>query len=1172
MKEVGKKYPRIYSISTVGIRNHNNADYLIHPLRTDFTGESTTGKSLVGADLPQLILTAGKYYKSATPPKGGVQRECNTLPLPNLSFAYTFLNIEIDPQKFIVIGVQIKNSRKILIPFIIQGEKYLGYETKETNKFKALDKVIRFKDFLIGRTEMPTIENLKDHLDKHGFFLKSFYHNESDYHKLLFDNEILHLDLSKDEKLQRQFANTLQSLSRGEDIETSGTKFKKFLFHYDNQVEERFKKDSDEIEQSHRNFQSNTEKHFTFTEKKESLKNLLKLKKAKEDAFEMRLKSETALRFQKVKEQEKRLEDVRESFFLTELEIHAINGKKNQLKIEITNKEIENMLRKFSDEKKAYKTSKSIVKNLETELETLDALIAELEKPYKELGEKKSKIESVENWLKGYLSIENIETKFKTQSKYITQIEKLQSLNHFLKINELTTDFRNSEYSKSFKKAIEFYSKRKGEIKIEIEDIKKLQEIIKTQNPDSLAGWAVKEEIQLNELQESVLFHFATKPTKYDANDHYIPEPKGFIESLKNEVRKTETGFIINLSGLHYHIPQRENYVFGNPEKLKNEIVRIGNNYQLEVNKLKLELKTIEDLDKLFSEEINYSEEHLMAYLNQEELYSFKIDDSFKITSEQLDEKVSLFQIDNEQTEEEKVKTLYRIALEKYQEKLGVQLTSKEKKTSNTTLQGQALERAREIRDSFQIKIRQLIKLRVEKDSIETKFIAWKSGIEIELYEGKEIVENPFSKNQGELLKKITVKYNVVKEESELSQPLLSFTEKCGGLKNEIKGIKILIPVLQNQFNKQEKEYSSYFKKTFDNEELVQKISDDDLKKLQALQVETDTAYKSKYDLIVQTFQTDLNDNPKMRDHQYNFNQLIFELISPQLITNKEKPEESLMNDIENILADLKQKIQVLNEEETRKIHSTIHSLKDIVEKHISDLEKIQTHFKEFKLANHHSVTLEFGPADDFDLNWIKKFKNDSQDASFLKAFGFKTNESAHNILERIFKEYCPTVKDPKAYQILDPFNYYTAEAKLIDTTGIQKAATGGTGYGLLALIGIAKLSVVEGKRNIKDLKKGIRILPVDEVAGLGGNFEMLYELAKVLDYQIFTMTISANDLNFQDGNQIYYEFIGSANPEKPYLNEGVHACFSKVNTTFDIERYFSDKIFRLPNEIDNVI
>ena len=96
----------------------------------------------------------------------------------------------------------------------------------------------------------------------------------------------------------------------------------------------------------------------------------------------------------------------------------------------------------------------------------------------------------------------------------------------------------------------------------------------------------------------------------------------------------------------------------------------------------------------------------------------------------------------------------------------------------------------------------------------------------------------------------------------------------------------------------------------------------------------------------MQHFLTELRDNPVIQQHEYHFNELIYQLIPQQLITNKEKPEESLLNDIENILADLNQKIQVLNEEETRKIHSTIHSLKEIVEKHLGDLEKIQIHFK----------------------------------------------------------------------------------------------------------------------------------------------------------------------------------------------------------------------------------
>jgi hypothetical protein len=353
---------------------------------------------------------------------------------------------------------------------------------------------------------------------------------------------------------------------------------------------------------------------------------------------------------------------------------------------------------------------------------------------------------------------------------------------------------------------------------------------------------------------------------------------------------------------------------------------------------------------------------------------------------------------------------------------------------------------------------------------------------------------------------------------------------------------------------------------------LIQKISEDDINNLKTAEINSANEYKHKYESIIQNFPTELQDNPVMKEHNLDFRHLLYELIPRQLISNQENPEESLMNDIENHLSELNQKINVLNEEERGKIHSTIHMLKGIVDRHINDLGKVQAHFRDFKLANHHKVELEYGLADDYDLNWIKKFKDDSQEASFMKSFGFKENESAQGILERIFKQYCPAVKEAKANEILDPFNYYTARAKLIDTTGTEKAPTGGTGYGLLALIGIAKLSLVEGNRNIRNVKRGIRILPVDEVAGLGGNFEMLYDLAQELDYQIFTMTISPQDLRFRDGEQIYYEFIGSANPEKPYLNEGVYACFSKADQTIDIEKYFSDRIFRLPDLVNNAV
>ena len=305
MNTIEKKYPRIYSISTVGLRNHNNADFLIHPLRTDFTGQSGTGKSLIGADLPQLILTAGRFYKSATKPKADVSRDYNSIPLSNKDFGYAFMNIEWKQGKFIVIGVMIRRAPKQLHPFIIQSN--IGIHPENNPRFKALDKIIRYQDFLVNG-EILSIDNLKKHFDDQDIYLTSFYHNIPTYHKLLSLNKILHLDLSSDENLQRQYAHTLQSLARGEDIDTSGIKFKRFLFHYDDEIADKFKNQSKAIEDDHRKYEEDWKAQNTLSRKKDSMINLVSLKKAKVEAYELRLTKETAFYFQQMqlKEAEKR--------------------------------------------------------------------------------------------------------------------------------------------------------------------------------------------------------------------------------------------------------------------------------------------------------------------------------------------------------------------------------------------------------------------------------------------------------------------------------------------------------------------------------------------------------------------------------------------------------------------------------------------------------------------------------------------------------------------------------------------------------------------------------------------------------------------------------------------------------------------------------------------------
>ncbi len=1154
MNYTGKKYPRIYSISTVGITRHNNTDLLIHPIRTDFTGQSGTGKSLIAADIPQLILTAGKFYKSATSSKD--PREYNELPLKKLNSAYAFMNLEVQKGKFIVIGVMIKRSPKQLFPFIIQGQ--IGIDAERNPKFKPLNRVIRNKDFY-ENDELLTIENFQRKFDSQQIYLKSFYRNTSAYHKLLKENKILHLDLSEDENLQKQYAHSLQTLSRGKEVVTSGNAFKRFLFTEDDVVAKKFKEQSKAIEDDHRRYRQEWETQNALSKKRTALNELLTLKKVKVKAFEERISKEAAHFHQQHQNREKQLKVAIAQFFETELELIIVNERKNEIELETIKNEIENQHEKFRAEKKKYKEAKIANKNIQLQLDTLEKLLVELEIPYKKLDEKKTKIEAVEVLLNRYRTTEKIKKVFELQQKAILQKIKLEELSQFLTKNNLKNEFEESKYSNSFKSAIEYYSQRGPQIKTEIGNIEKLKEIINNQDSNSFAGWAVKEEIKLSQLQEAVLFHFATNPTKFVEGENYIPSPKDFIEALTTQVTENDKNFVINLSGLHYQIQKRKDYIFGNPKELRAEIRRIGSHYQEEINNLKKELRTIENLDKLFSNEFSYSDEHLKAYLHKTKIQNFEEDVSLNITKEQLHEQIQLYLEEQTLPQGHKVKTLYTTALAEYSAKLNLQSTGKEKQAANANIQRNAISSVREIKTNFSEGIRNRRRLRNDKTANSAKIISWEVNIDLSFKNGIEIIQNPFI-DKKDKIQKFKNKHKNQKDIQFFIQREKVLLQSKGQLIAEVETYKSTIPYLLQHAENKAKEFKRHFKTDFIFNDTLESVSEEILNTIRIKESSTKSVYESKYSDTLTLFLEELKASPILRNHNYDLNTLILELIPHEIITNKDDPEKSLKSDIENKLAKLSQQIRELSIEEARKIYDTIKELKRIVQQQTTYLDTVKAVISNFKLASHSKVRLDWKFSSEFKLDWIDALNKDINEANFTdNLFGEKTKINAQELLEENFKKYCKV--EAKANDILNPFNYYDASANIVDPNDEINPGSSGQNYGMLALLCIAKLSIVEGKsrQTFDRVVEGIRILPIDEVAGLGENFDMLYDIARRLDYQIFTMTITANDLTFQDGNQIYYEFIKNADEKLFEHNEGIQACFSKDNLIEDIESHFSD-------------
>lgn len=225
-------YPKIYSLSTVGLIKHYNHDYLFHHKRTDFIGPNGVGKSIL-ADLLQLMFIYDKDKIKFGTEDVKETRYIHTLP-HLIACAYCFLNIIVEKDKFITIGIQIQNQeRKRIVPFVIT--KSVDLTIAKLQLALGRDELLFSKDF-IRNGVIPEIQELAEFLSNERKLKLSFFKNKDDvqeYYNFLSNKDILPINLSKENNL-KAFAKVIQSFSKAKTLKLSGKEasknLKEFLF------------------------------------------------------------------------------------------------------------------------------------------------------------------------------------------------------------------------------------------------------------------------------------------------------------------------------------------------------------------------------------------------------------------------------------------------------------------------------------------------------------------------------------------------------------------------------------------------------------------------------------------------------------------------------------------------------------------------------------------------------------------------------------------------------------------------------------------------------------------------------------------------------------------------------------------------------------------------------
>lgn len=208
---MAKKLPRLYRISLLGIKKHVMADYDLHPFRTDISGDSGIGKSIV-ADMFQLIFVGKNEYRPAT--ESTDDRPLKTLTIDR--YGYVFVNAEVQERKYLAFGMFLNGS--MVDPFMIQQ----GYNWET---YTPLDEPFSYKSILQGNI-IPDIDELTEILRGRVLCQKMPLKK---YHEYLMNYELLPVNVYTSQQL-KNYAQTLRSFSRGRGFKYDSEYLKKFFF------------------------------------------------------------------------------------------------------------------------------------------------------------------------------------------------------------------------------------------------------------------------------------------------------------------------------------------------------------------------------------------------------------------------------------------------------------------------------------------------------------------------------------------------------------------------------------------------------------------------------------------------------------------------------------------------------------------------------------------------------------------------------------------------------------------------------------------------------------------------------------------------------------------------------------------------------------------------------
>lgn len=635
--------------------------------------------------------------------------------------------------------------------------------------------------------------------------------------------------------------------------------------------------------------------------------------------------------------------------------------------------------------------------------------------------------------------------------------------------------FTNSGWKDGLAAGNGFYLKKIDELRNRLSQLHIVEQFHDINNPNSLIRWALSVQRNFTKEEESLIYHFQRygmdKPNQPKPLDRYVCFPE---KLLKNKNIKPDTeGFWINLGSVNEFV----NYITKEQLCLNNDRETILQYFQSQVANIEQEKKAIEEeleqWNKLYDivNSLDAPARSIEVYIHKPEIKTFQEIAVLNISPEQIQHSVkSLAEKDLIEQSEKKAKEELALRYEQFTQNKAIIETFPS-----------LIQRISSLLNRISIKI-------------EPYKADWNTLLltqTIQAYKEDDYInadnKTEFSKDE------LTILSTALSRCDELMQSVIN-------LKNQ-----------KNHLNMIEAEYISLYT-DLPSINSYSAVSKESVEEANKLHIQNSIAYINQYTNMVKDFIP--NEQYKF-ETSHDFKELITNLL-PDLFPEDMIIEEEVVDRIKKKLEDINEKNRELNNKKISKIQDLLTEVKRQIEAQWDEIRRINRFFASGrkKISGVYNMKLEKTESLQFPVSWLSQFKYKTSLENMEDIFeGSILNElnTQVSIREKIMKAFCEMTnnysKDITLEDLLNPNSYIELSLDMKNHFGRNNKGSTGQTYAAIALLCIARLSIIGNKNKAQE--EGLRFMPIDEAEGLGSNFDLLSDIAEKYDYQILTFSIN---------------------------------------------------------------